>query len=128
MAQDLDLSQALNMAARLLTDTLKKQAPVKTGKLKKSIKVKANYTGKSVQFRYSYERYGIWVDKGTRPYGVYGKGNKPGQWNPNPGKGEGGIRPRFWTSLPNSVLSDVKKMITKVIGQYIRIQFRKKAV
>jgi hypothetical protein len=127
MAQDLELTQALNLSARLLADNLRKQVPVKTGKLKRSIKVKANYTGKSVQFRYDYERYGIWVDKGTRPYGVYGKG-KNGPWNPNPGKGTGGIRPRFWTSIETTVLVNVKRMMAKVIGQYIRIQFRKKPV
>ena len=128
MAQDLELSGPLNMAARLIEANLKRQAPVDTGALKRSIKVKANYTGESVQFRYSYNTYGVFVDKGTRPYGVYGKGRKPGPWNPNPGKGEGGIKPRFWTSLENSTKIRVKRIISKVINQYIRTQFSKQRI
>jgi hypothetical protein len=135
MAQDLELSGPLNMAARLIEANLKRQAPVGKGTkkkpggaLKRSIKVKANYTGESVQFRYSYLYYGVYVDKGTRPYGVYGKGSKPGPWNPNPGKGEGGIKPRFWTSLENSTKIRVKRIISRVIGQYIRTQFSKQRI
>ena len=125
---ELNLSQALNTAARLIEANLKRQAPVDTGALKRSIKVKANYTGESIQFRYDYLYYGVYVDKGTGPYGVYGKGNKPGQWNPRPGKGKGGIKPRFWTSLQDSTKIRIKKIIAKVIGEYIRTQFRKKVI
>ena len=127
MAEDLELTAPLNMAARLIEANLRRQAPVDTGALKRSIKVKANYTGNSVQFRYSYKTYGIFVDKGTGPYAVRGKG-RSGQWNPNPGKGTNGIKPRFWTSLESSTKIRVKKIISKVIGQYIKTQFRKKVI
>lgn len=134
MAQDLELSAPLNMAARLIEANLRRQVPVgkgtkkkKGGALKRSIKVKANYTGKSVQFRYSYNSYGVFVDKGTGPYAVRGKG-RSGQWNPNPGKGTDGIKPRFWTSLESSTKIRVKKIISKVIGQYIKTQFNKKRI
>jgi hypothetical protein len=134
MAEDLDFSQALNTASRLITANLKRQVPVGKGTkkkpggaLKRSIKVKGTFTGESIQFRYSYLKYGVWVDKGTGIYGVYGKG-KRGQWNPNPAEGKKGIRPRFWTTLEDSTRMRIKKIIAKVIGQYIRIQFRKKVI
>lgn len=127
MAQDLELSGPLNMAARLIEANLKRQAPVDTGALKRSIKVKANYTGESVQFRYSYNTYGVFVDKGTGPYAVRGKG-RTGSWNPRPGKGTDGIKPRFWTSLENSTKIRVKRIISKVINQYIRTQFSKQRI
>jgi len=127
MQNDIDLTSAINMAARLIAANLRRQAPVATGALKRSIRVSGSYTGDSIQFRYSYLYYGKFVDKGTGPYGVRGKG-KTGQWNPNPGKGIGGIRPRFWTSLEDSVKKQVKKQVAKAIGQYIRTQFRKKVI
>ena len=127
MAQDLELSAQVNVAARLIQANLVRQVPVDTGALKRSIKVKGTYTGKSIQFRYDYLAYGKFVDKGTGPYGVSGKG-RTGTWNPNPGKGTGGIRPRFWTSLESSIKIRVKSIISKVIGQYIKTQFNKKRI
>lgn len=125
MATDLDLNQPINMAARLIAANLRRQAPVDTGALKRSIRVTGTFTGKSIQFRYDYLYYGKFLDKGTGPYGVRGKG-KRGQWDPNPGKGRGGIKPRFWTSLEDSTKIRVKKIISNVIKQYIKTQFRKK--
>lgn len=127
MAEDINFSQALSTASRQITATLKRQVPVDTGALKESISVKGNYTGESIQFRYGYLKYGVYVDKGTGPYAVRGKG-KTGEWNPRPGKGRGGIRPRFWTSLDGGTKSRVKRIIARVTAQFIRTQFRKKVI
>jgi hypothetical protein len=122
--EDLNFSQALSMASREITALLKRQVPVDTGELKRSISVKGNFTGESIQFRYGYLKYGVYVDKGTGPYAVRGKG-KSGDWNPRPGKGRGGIRPRFWTSLNPATRNRIKRVIARVTAQFIRTQFRK---
>lgn len=118
------IKSTLNMASRLIQANLKRQAPVDTGALKKSIKVRGTYTGNSIQFKYDYLYYGKFVDKGTGLERYKKPGLTP-PWNPKPGKGEGGIRPRFWTTLDKSIRSVVRKQINKIIKESILIEFRR---
>lgn len=111
------LTPATNMVSRIMSAQLRRQAPVDTGALKRSIHVKAIRTNNSVQFVTDYLPYGVYTDMGTGPY----KTTKRGEWNPKPGKGKGGIKPRFWTSPSKTVVKDIRKIMAKAMGQYIKI-------
>jgi hypothetical protein len=109
-----DLQKIANMAARVLQNLLKRQAPKKTGALKNSVKVTAKVTANGISFIEGFNRYGIYLDKGTGPYKVKQMGN----WNPKPGKGKGGIKPRFWTALDTTT----RTQISKLTAQWVKAQ------
>jgi len=116
MAEDLNIQPIIDKAARIMQNELRRQAPVDTGALKKSIRVRGIYNGSSVRFNTEYLYYGKFVDQGTGPYAT--KARKA--WNPAPGKGKGGIKPRFWTTLEGTFRQRINKMITKVIADFIK--------
>jgi hypothetical protein len=116
-----DLQSIANMAARVMQNLLKKQAPKKTGALRSSIKVTARVTDKNISFTTDYMKYGIYTNKGTGPYKV----KQMGTWNPNPGKGKGGIKPRFWTALDSTTRTNVASLISKGLAQQVRDEIKK---
>ena len=123
MAADPKLQAALNMAARIATNVLKKQVPVKKGDLQKSIKVSGVQTDNSVKLVSDYLPYGVYTDRGTGPYRT--RAGRP--WNPNPGKGQGGIRPRFWTTLDQANRTKINNILRKAMADFIKISlFRKR--
>ena len=111
------LTPASNMASRLVSAQVRGQAPVKTGALKRSVKVRLDRTENNgtyaFTFNYNYLGYGIFTDLGTKPYAVDDASRGP--WNPKPGKGEGGIRPRFWLSLDESIQDRIGNIFTDAI-------------
>jgi hypothetical protein len=113
----MDIQGALDMASRIINASLRDQAPVKTGALRDSIEVRAIQNGDTIQFVSSYLTYGIYVDLGTGPYAVDEVGTNP--WNPKPEKGEGGIIPRFWTSLEESTRLNVIEIVLQEIEKQI---------
>lgn len=114
----LDIMKAANMAARVYKTRLRYQAPVATGKLKRSIEVVPELTQDGVAFRETYLTYGIYTDSGTRRY--Y-KPNKRAKWNPRPGKGKGGIKPRYWTNINDTATT---KRIADIFAKDIAKQIR----
>ena len=115
-----DLQKIGNMAARILQSLYKRQAPKKTGELKTSIKVSAKVTSNGLSFVTSYAKYGIFTDKGTGPY----RSRRMGEWNPKPGKGKGGIRPRYWTAIDSMTRSQIAKLVTKWVKEQVVEDFR----
>jgi len=114
MAEEINLDKVLKKIETLIKNRMQFQAPVETGKLKRSIKVKAFYNASGVQFKSEYVTYGVFTDLGTRRY--Y-RGEQPNKkWNPRPGPGKGGIKPRYWTNLDNSTYVQVGKLIAKEIA------------
>jgi hypothetical protein len=105
----MDLQKIANMAARIMQNLLKRQAP--KGKLRSSIRVTAKMTPKGFSFTEDYFKYGVYLNRGTGPY--YSK--QLGEWNPSPGKGKGGIRPRYWTALDSMTRTSVAKLFTKAL-------------
>ncbi len=97
MSLDPDIRRAATTAARLTTTKLKSQAPVKTGALRDSVRTRVAVKGDNFSLIITYKPYGLYTDLGTGPYKTSPK-NRRG-WNPKPGKGKGGIKPRFWTTL-----------------------------
>ena len=120
---DLNLTRVIKQMEKLIADRLRSQAPVADksergkpkGKLKRSIKVKGYLAPDGLQFKIGFETYGIFLDEGT---GVYDKGRSPDKpWNPNPGPGKGGIKPRYWTHLPKQDSIRFKMLITEEVRQ-----------
>ena len=109
----MELQKMVNQAARIMQGEFKRQAPKATGKLRASIKVRAKVTEKGVIFTTDYLPYGIYTDKGTGPYHT----KRAGEWNPKPGKGRGGIKPRHWTSLSSTTRTTLKSLIIKGLTQ-----------
>jgi hypothetical protein len=105
-----------------MQDKLRRQAPVATGRLQQSVVVRAVETSDGVQMVTGYLSYGVFTDSGT---GRYRRPNPEARWNPNPGKGQGGIKPRYWTNLDNSVAIRIARIIEREIAKQIRNTFRK---
>lgn len=113
-----EIKKAAFMAARVFESALKAQSPVDTGALEKSIKVTPIFTDDSVKFRSSYLTYGKFLDLGTGPYKTPASSRRA--WNPKPGKGTGGIKPRFWTSIKQGTRDSINKMISDAFMKVIR--------
>ena len=102
----------------LIKNRLRFQVPVAKGtkkkpggELKASIDVKVYESKGNVQFKSSFLEYGKFTDEGTKPYW---KGPQPNKkWNPKPGPGKRGIKPRFWTNLDKATLQQISKLIAK---------------
>lgn len=123
MAQDPEITKALDQMATLVQRTLKSQSPFKTGRLRDSIQVVGKETPNgNLVLNSSYEKYGTYLDWGT---GRYNKFPNRGNYNPRPGKGTGGIKPRFWTTLSDSVKERIKMIIQQATGKMIASQFRR---
>ena len=123
MAKDLDITPAMNMAARIYQTRLRYQAPVDTGKLKNSIKVRAVANKDGFQLVSSYLDYGIFTDSGTKRYH---RPSETAPWNRKPGKGKGGIKPRYWTNVQDdATVRRVSNIIAKEIAKQVQQQFRK---
>ena len=119
----LDIMKAATMAARVYKTRLRYQAPVATGKLKRSIEVVPEITRDGVAFRETYLTYGIYTDSGTKRY--Y-KPNKKANWRERPGKGRGGIKPRYWTNINDSAtLRKISDIFAKDIAKQIKQQLGK---
>lgn len=115
MAAEFD--QAISMSARLMAANLRRQAPVDTGALRRSIKVQGRMTGDRINFSITYLAYGKFTDMGTGRYHTRTRRS----WNPRPGRGRGGIKPRFWLTLERAVYENLQRRIAKATGKFIII-------
>lgn len=119
---ELNLKPVLPTIAKLMQDQLRRQAPVATGDLRNSVVVRAVETSDGVQLVTGYLNYGVFTDSGT---GRYRRPNPKAKWNPAPGKGKGGIKPRYWTNLDNAITIRIARIIEREIAKQIRNTFRK---
>ena len=115
------LRAPLERCATLIRKNLQDQVPVKTGALKRSIRVRPVETSDGYAFKASYKQYGIYVDRGTGPYAT----QRRGKWNSTPGKGKGGIRPRFWSTIAASTITRVKKILEKAVDDYVIFELKR---
>lgn len=115
---DIDVNEAINMAVRLVRANLRRQAPVRTGALRDSIMVSGAVKNNQLTINSDYLFYGKFLDQGTGPYAT----KKRLTWRERPGKGQGGIRPRFWTTLEKSTRTEIKNIFERVIAQQIRVK------
>lgn len=125
MATDPEITKAMGDAARLIQELLRSQAPVKTGTLRDSVRVRGE-EGKSgnIVFRSTYKDYGVYLDYGTGPFNTYPQ-RSAYRRNPGSGVGQGGIKPRFWTSLDESTRLRVRDIMKKATEQIIKTQLKR---
>jgi hypothetical protein len=116
---DFTLKAIIPTVSKLVQAELKNQVPVDTGALRKSIRVQAVESANGFEIKSGYLTYGIFVDSGTKRYH---KPNPKASWNPNPGRGIGGIKPRYWTNLSPEVTLRISKLIAKETAKQIKAQ------
>jgi hypothetical protein len=122
LSQDISdgVYKALDALGVEIVNILKAQAPQKTGALRNSIRHKVVTKNNEWALSFYYLRYGVFVDLGTydnadtAAFGVSAF-DMP-TWNPNPGKGGFGIRPRYWSSLSESA-SELQGYLADKISQ-----------
>jgi len=107
-----ELFTALNVAAQIIAFEIRAQAP--SQKIANSISVKPVMTSEmdseiEVNFEVNYgdKIYGLFLDFGT----MAERETERGEWNPNPGKGKGGIKPRFFTTPSEATILRVMELI-----------------
>ena len=119
---ELSLTKVYRRIEILVKNRLKFQAPVgETGDLKKSITVKVEETNEGIRFIEGYLTYGIFLKSGT---GRYLKPNPKAEWNPRPGKGKGGIKPRYWTNLDKATTTMISQLLKKDVKIQIQTQLK----
>lgn len=113
MNYKLPLPKIANKVARKYEQVLQNQAPVRTGELRRQVSVDWRIVdtpdGEQVIFSVNLGRapYGVFTNQGTGKY--YDRNPDRKKWNPKPGEGTDGIKPRYWMNLPESI----KKMAQK---------------
>ena len=122
-----ELKPAFDKASRIILAELKQQAPVakdgkNKGELKSSIKIKPYFTSTSnLGFEITADEYGTYLDMGTGKY----RAKERGDYDKNPGKGKGGIRPRFWLTPSEGTKIRVSTMIGEAVMQYLKRALKK---
>ncbi len=113
---ELNLTKVYRRIEVLVRNKLREQVPVgETGKLQRSITVKVVETPDGFNLVTGYLTYGRFVDLGTKRY--YKGENPDARWNPNPGKGKGGIKPRYWTNLGKPTTKLIADLLAKEIAK-----------
>lgn len=118
---DISLKPVLPTIQKMIQDKLRLQAPVKTGTLKASVSVRATEGPDGLEVRTGFLKYGIFLDSGTGPYRLP---SRTSPFNRNPGKGKGGIKPRYWTNLPQETTIRIAEIIEKSLQTQIDQQFK----
>jgi hypothetical protein len=110
---------ALDALGIEIVNILQAQAPVKTGALRNSIRHKVVTKSNEWALSFYYLKYGVYVDLGTydnadtAAFGISAF-DMP-RWNPTPGKGGFGIRPRYWSSLSEDA-NELQEYLAKKIS------------
>ena len=133
------IRQRLVTYALRMEEVLKAQAPVRQpeppgGSLKNSIKINVVKTADGWRITRSYNAYGVYTNLGTKPYNDVKYGTKQSNpfflpaWNPAPGKGIGGIQPRYWESLRSMVseTNTLKKDLIRDLGAEVSNRMKAK--
>jgi hypothetical protein len=121
-----ELKMAMDKASRIIAANLKSQAPVSKdgrsrGELKNSVKVIPRFSSTSnFGFDIQADSYGIYLDMGTGRY----RANERKPWNPKPGKGKDGIKPRFWLTISPKTWERVNNLMTAAIKKYLESKFK----
>jgi hypothetical protein len=115
-------NKVFQQAAKQIKSILLAQVPVyqgtrkdiKKGLLKGSLGVKVNENGWSVRMM----KYGMFLNSGSGPYF---KPSTAKPWNPRPGKGKGGIKPRYWENISKDVeIKIMDQIATAILNQNVQ--------
>jgi len=115
---------AAQVASRLIEEELRSQAPGR--KIGPGLSVSPVIERDAIDFVVTFAdgvKYGIFLDRGT---GRYRAGEtEVGRWNPNPGKGTGGIIPRFFTVISNGTQERIAQILGQAFLEDLEQQFEK---
>lgn len=111
MSTEPEFKRAAYDAIRIIERIITAQAPVKTGALRNSIRIQPGFKNDNVNLDFYYLEYGKYLDLGTGRYRT--RPSRRRNWNPRPGKGKGGIKPRFWTTLKKEVRREINRLFAK---------------
>ena len=111
MSTEPEYKRAAYDATRIIERIIRDQAPVKTGALKSSVRIQPRFKGDDISLEFYYLEYGKYLDLGTGPYRTPPARRR--NWNPKPGKGKGGNKPRLWTTLKKDVRREVNRLFAK---------------
>jgi hypothetical protein len=116
--KELDLTKVYKRIEVLVKNKLREQSPdgpEPGAPLRNSITVRVEETKDGFAFVTGYLTYGRFLDLGTERYF---KGERPdAKWNPSPGKGRGGIKPRYWTNLGKPTEKMIADLVAKEIAK-----------
>lgn len=119
---DDEIVAVMNQLGDTIMAIMKAQVPRKSGRLHNSIRYKIIKNNGEYQLSFYYLYYGVYVDLGTYDNAnVFAYGLPATQlpaWNPNPGKGGKGIRPRYWTSLSQDA-NEISEWLTIKLGEVL---------
>lgn len=110
--------------SRRIETILRGQAPRKTGALADSIRVVVNKDGMQIVLQpiAGRESYGPYLHRGTGDERASGSSQNFDEaymnlieraWNPNPGKGIGGIKPRYFLNLQDTFYEQMNDMLAE---------------
>ena len=117
----MNLKPAYAKIARIIEQIMKRQVPVKSGALRSSLRVVITGSGSEINFTLQEKVYGKYTDMGTGKY----RARTRGEWNPRPGKGKGGIKPRFWQSISDKDQVRIQMIIEEELFKQIDIELTK---
>lgn len=113
------IKEAMLMAERVATLMVKDQirrSAYKTGNLMESVSVFGQRSGDVVELVLNDPTsYGDFTDFGTRNY----RASERGPFNAKPGKGEGGIIPRFWSTLNDAQIERIQMIFEQELEKAI---------
>ena len=102
------LRDAMIMAERIATNLVKSQIGIsafKTGNLQQAVSVLGQQEGNDyLLILNDPTSYGDFTDFGTKSY----RTGERGLFNPAPQKGQGGIIPRYWSTLDDATLERIE--------------------
>lgn len=116
-----EAKKKISTIARIYQDSIVKQAP--SPEIGDGTTVYPVYKGNSVYFEVALNSkvfYGVFLDTGTGQY--YKPNIVRGEWNPDPGKGEDGIIPRYWMSLAQATAQRIDTMLADAISEDLQKQ------
>jgi hypothetical protein len=107
------ITKAADMAARVAENEIRAQAPSEN--IASGVKVVPSVSGNGGELDITFTtvldsdvKYGWYLDTGTLKEK---RVNDEAEWDPNPGEGEGGIKPRHWTNLPEQAQERIDMLI-----------------
>jgi len=110
--------------ARRIEGILKAQAPRKSGDLARSIRVVVNKDGLQIVLQpiNNKDSYGVYLHAGTlteregpggRDFGIIYEALQDRSWNPTPGKGRGGIKPRYFLNISDATYEQFNDVLAQ---------------
>lgn len=111
-----EAKKKIQRLAKTYTTLVRNQAP--SSKIASGTTIVPVYGDKTIGFEPVLAKdvfYGQFLDEGTGPY--YSRNTIRGKWNPDPGKGTGGIIPRFWLTLEEAMEERINMMLDDILAE-----------